>query len=155
MTQLHLLGSPSSFPPLPTRWDGDVVSWDNWQEHIRTSADFHGDQPTCEGCGTDQRPHWATGSRHPSQGEVIETTTRHPYKAPWGTTYQTPHTRYTPATATIQFHATRCGWCGHTEVFDNDSQELWTLDDTDYNTTGSQRPTTTKHPAALAAEEDT
>lgn len=155
MTELTLLGSPTSFPPLPQRWDGDRYEWADWQDHVPSSLDIHraidGQAYRCAGCGTSTHPYFATGRRHPSLGEMFAVDRIKRTRS--GSEYIT--TEYEPAHTIVNLHATRCGWCGHTEVYDETSDELWTLDDTDYGPTGSTRPTETPHPDALAAEEHT
>lgn len=151
----ELRTSPSLFPALPQRWDGDVVKWDDWQEGVPTSADFHFGPRTCDGCHSTIRPYWTFGRRQPGRGEVFETWKFQTITARWGTTYQVHRPIHVPAWPVIQFHATRCAWCGHTEVYDFDSTETWTLDDTDYGPDGSTRPTGTPHPAALDAAQET
>lgn len=150
---LQLLGSPSSFPPLPGKWDGDLVEWSAWAAKPATSLEFHGFEARCEGCGTTARQYIATGRRQPGVGEVVERWVPRTFTAKWGTTYTRDFLTHAPASPLVQFHATRCGWCGHTTVYDQDSVELWTLDETDYGPDGSRRPAGTKHPAASAAEE--
>lgn len=150
--ELRLLGDPATYPPLPTRWDGDAVRWDHWVEMPVTSIEFHDRPYQCEDCGTTARPYTSLGRRQPGKGEVFETIRRHrTIRARWGRTYRIPIRDHVPAWPIINWYATRCGWCGRTEVYDLHSREHWILDDADYGPTGSNRPTDTPHPDALAA----
>lgn len=47
---------------------------------------------------------------------------------------------YTKTTtgARSRFYATRCGWCGYTDVYEYATDELWELDATDYGPEGSR-----------------
>ncbi len=152
---LQLLGSPNTFPPLPQRWDGDHYLWDPWQQGVPSSLDIHmaadNDPNRCDACGTEALPHWAFGTRQPSAGEVVEV---HRLRRTRRTRREYLITDYERARPTRTLYATRCAWCGHTEVYDLTSDEHWILDDTDYGPEGSRRPTDTPHPAALAAEEN-
>jgi len=150
---LHLLGSPMSFPALPARWDGDEVRWDAWEELPLSSLEFHGHPYRCTDCGTTARPYTSIGRRQPGKGEVFEVIRHHrTITARWGSTYTIPVYDHAAAWPVLQWWASRCGWCGHTEVYDTESREHWILDDTDYGPNGSRRPDDTPHPAALAAE---
>ncbi|UOQ58572.1 hypothetical protein MUN78_07040 [Leucobacter allii] len=151
---LRLLGAPTAFPTLPSRWDGDVVRWDDWQELPLSSVEFHGKSYQCAACGTAARPYTSLGRRQPGTGEVFEVIRRHKtIRSRWGKSYRIPVYDHATAWPVIQWIATRCGWCGLTEVVDLDSDETWILDDTDYGPDGSRRPEDTPHPAALALED--
>ncbi len=117
---LQLLGSPTSHPPLPTLWDGDPIQWEPWTKRITVT---HIDR-SCDGCGLDSSLWQATGfyTRSKLGGQWSEWKRR----------------------GMRNFHATRCGWCGYTDVYTMHDQQSWILDDSDYGPDGSH------HPAALA-----
>lgn len=112
---LRLLGSPRNFPDLPALWDVVPVGWEAWEKRVPTSLDFHlKGVGQCEGCKLGSSLWQATGfwQRTTMRGE-------------WG------------KRGMRNFHATRCGWCGHTTVYTAHDDQAWTLDDTDYGPHGS------------------
>lgn len=107
---LRLLGSPRNFPELPELWDGEPVRWEAWEERIHVT---HLDN-SCDGCGLASSLWQATG--------FFE-------KSSTGSEWKRRGMR--------NFHAVRCGWCGHTTVYTMHDEQSWTLDETDYGPAGS------------------
>lgn len=105
---LRQLGVPTNYPPLPAAWDGKPIKWDPWQRPLRTSIDFI-DVWECAQCDL------------PTGAWVARGYDTNPLGTP----------------TFINYSATRCGWCGHTEVYQHDTKELWVLDETDYGPDGS------------------
>ena len=108
--------SPRNFPDLPRRWDGREIKWGGWGKRLRTSLDFTS-SPACEGCSSATSLRQATGwwMGH--------------HNGPFGNEWERRGMR--------NFHATRCGWCGHTTVFTMHDEQSWDLDETDYGEAGS------------------
>lgn len=113
---LRPLANPRNFPDLPRRWDGREIRWGAWEKRIRTSLDFTFSSD-CEGCGSATSLWQATGwwMLH--------------HRLALGNEWERRGMR--------NFHATRCGWCGHTTVFTMRDEQSWELDETDYGAAGS------------------
>lgn len=116
---LRLLGSPRNFPPLPLAWDGVPIVWEQWSKRIVSSLDFALGPPSCTGCDLHSSLWSATGWWA---------------RSAMGSQWQRRGMR--------NFHAERCGWCGHTSVFTRHDEQSWDLDETDYGPAGSLDPGT-------------
>lgn len=107
---LKLLGSPRNFPDLPTLWDGEPIRWEAWEkQHRVTHLNI-----ACGDCELDSSLWHSTGFWKRSR---------------FGSEMLRRHIR--------NFHATRCGWCGHTSVYTLHDQQSWELDASDYGEHGS------------------
>lgn len=112
--------------PLPVAWDGRAVAWDRWESPLVPMFIF----PTpkrerCE-CGSDAAPFTARGRREPSAERVANAASLPRIGRP------------TPLVWSVyDLRAYRCPSCGIVSVWDMDSDELWTLDESDYGSTGS------------------
>lgn len=107
---LRLLGSPKNFPELPRKWDGESVSWEPWKKQLPVT---HVDN-ACDRCGL-------ASSQWQAAGTFVRTTMGGQWKRK----------------GMRNFHATRCGWCGHTTVYTMHDNQSWELDETDYGQHGS------------------
>lgn len=107
---LKLLGSPRNYPDLPKLWDGEPITWEAWEKKLPVT---HID-PSCDACGLATSQWQATGF-------YVRSST--------GSQWRRKGMR--------NFHATRCGWCGHTTVYTMHDSQSWELDETDYGEHGS------------------
>lgn len=103
--------------PLPVAWDGREVKWSRWDssEHIIVCGSRN--EPRCE-CGSTRHPFTAVGLRAADTGPG----------------------RFARRHALRDLHAFRCPDCGQVDVWDMDSNEWWTLDESDYGRNGSVPP---------------
>ena len=104
--------------PLPVAWDGREVKWSRWD----TALDVHicgpaGYEPRCD-CGSKRQPFVASGLRAADEGPG----------------------RFARRHAAKDLRAFRCPDCGQVDVWDMDSDEWWTLDESDYGPNGSTPP---------------
>lgn len=102
--------------PLPVAWDGREVKWSRWDstEHIVICPP---PKSRCE-CGSQRAPFFAVGLRAVDSGPG----------------------RFQRRHALRDLHAVRCPDCGQVDVWDMDSDEWWTLDESDYGPNGSTPP---------------
>lgn len=107
---LRLLGDPRAYPNLPPKWDGEPIAWERWEKRITVSHL----ELSCEGCGLDSSLWHSTGWY---------------VRSSMGSEWKRRGMR--------NFHATRCGWCGHTTVYTMHDGQAWTLDESDYSPDGS------------------
>ncbi|MGZ0070008.1 hypothetical protein [Microbacterium arborescens] len=103
--------------PLPVAWDGREVRWGRWgaTDHIRICPPR---ASRCDSCGSARSPFLAVGLRAADAGPG----------------------RFTRRHALRDLHAFRCPDCGEVVVWDMDSDEWWTLDESDYGPEGSRPP---------------
>jgi hypothetical protein len=127
---------------LPTRWDGLATVWRGW-EYQQPAFVCPPPTPTvCERCGA---PHghrgWPTQSVNRARVALRATTTLADIEADdenrrrLGTL---AHKR--PSIALWRLHAWRCPNCGLDTIWDDDTDEWWNLDESDYGDDGSVRP---------------
>ena len=113
---------------LPPRWDGRAVIWSPWVLADDGSLAFHSALAdlACQQCGSLARQHWR------SVGLVSHLAT---------TTHEQLHVAVATSTAgrcgERRLSVRRCLDCGHDQVLDLTSDELWDLDATDYGPDGS------------------
>lgn len=98
---------------LPPLWDDQPVQWQGWERPVWTTLALHLplESLACRKCGN-----LAAASRN--AGVVRPPGAGHP---------------------TRRLFATRCD-CGHDQVYDLDTDELWDLEDSDYGDAGSVDP---------------
>jgi hypothetical protein len=103
---------------LPPRWDGRDVEWRAWTRTDSTTAVYHGRREPCERCGSLAWPLMNHGVVHPPA---------------------------TPGTVNLRprlllLSVFRCPDCHLDTVWDRDTDEWWTLDESDYGPEGSTDP---------------
>lgn len=103
--------------PLPVAWDGREVRWSRWSSSDRIHICGTLNPQRCD-CGSERRPFTAVGLRAAEAG-VGRFARRH---------------------ALRDIHAFRCPDCGQVDVWDMDTDEWWTLDESDYGPAGSTPP---------------
>lgn len=104
--------------PLPISWDGREVKWSRWESTERILiCGPHSDKARCD-CGSKRNPFTASGLRAADAGTG----------------------RFARRHAVKDLHALRCPDCGQVDVWDMDSDEWWTLDESDYGPNGSLAP---------------
>ena len=87
-----------------------MIGWEAWTKQVRVT---HIDS-SCDGCGLNSSLWAATGWY---------------MRSSMGSEWKRRGMR--------NFHATRCGWCGHTTVYTMHDRQAWELDPTDYGEHGS------------------
>lgn len=90
--------------------------------------------PTCDVCGRVGRKLRSTGLRGPVPGATVEGERLRIHRN------GRPVHATEPAPALRTLHASRCVGCGHDQVLDTETNELWDLDDSDYGPDGSVAP---------------
>ena len=141
MTQLRLFSARTH--DLPPKWDGRVVEWSEWDSSPIFVCGPRGaaKRSPCEGCGSTRSQATSIGTVYPLASETYEVeqprvkTTRSGREYVSGTVVAAMRAR-----PTVQLHASRCPGCGLDTVFDVDTGECWTLDDSDYGDDGSEAP---------------
>lgn len=103
--------------PLPVAWDGREVKWTRWgsTERIHICGSLKASR--CD-CGSERRPFTSVGLRASDPGPG----------------------RFARRHALRDTYAFRCPECGQVDVWDMNSDEWWTLDESDYGPTGSVAP---------------
>ncbi|RHA38703.1 hypothetical protein [Cellulomonas rhizosphaerae] len=131
MVHLSVVSAPRE---LPRAWDGRTVIWGPWHD-VRTSLVWHLPPAdfACPACGLIEESPCAVGTVRPLPGET--TTVQHEKRLPSGRTYWRTETR--AATPVLALFARRCTGCGHDQVHDRRTDEVWDLDDSDYGPEGS------------------
>lgn len=118
---------------LPPRWDGEPITWGQWAEHDTTLA-YHApaDALACEKCGTvaERSVNW--GSRPPATETVLSPVPKRTRKGREYINYE-----QVPAHPVRDLCALRCRHCGHDQVTDERTGELWDLGPEDYTAEGS------------------
>ena len=125
---------------LPPRWDGRAVLWEGWSTGLRAQVFIcpppPKSPPCCEGCGSLAEPVVNRGlvalwpsSTHDDLRYEEENRRRLGSFA---------HKRR--ARALWRLRAFRCPDCRLDTVWDTDTDEWWTLDDSDYGDDGSVAP---------------
>lgn len=102
--------------PLPTAWDGREVKWSRWDSTDRIII-CPPPAARCD-CGSKRSPFVAVGLRAADSGPG----------------------RFQRRHALRDLYACRCPECGQVDVWDMDSDEWWTLDESDYGPEGSTPP---------------
>lgn len=102
--------------PLPAAWDGREVKWSRWDSTDRIII-CPPPKSRCD-CGSTRAPFIAVGLRAADAGPG----------------------RFARRHALRDLHACRCPDCGQVDVWDMDSDEWWTLDESDYGPEGSTPP---------------
>ena len=122
---------------LPPKWDGRRVDWSEWD----TDPIFVCPPPTaprCEGCGSAARQATSRGTVYPLDGEMFETHEPRVKRTRSGREYVAGTVTVARwARPGVRLFAFRCLGCGLDEVFDLETRECWTLDETDYGDEGS------------------
>lgn len=120
---------------LPPLWDGVPVTWRPFEP---TDATFICPAPKkaerCP-CGSSAHPLIAAGLR-PRDGVEVVRSTRRLKKSGRVVEWQ----EEVPAWPVYDLTAFRCPDCGEDVVWDQRTNEWWTLDESDYGPTGSDRP---------------
>lgn len=125
--------------PLPVAWDGRAVEWRGW---LDTGPIFICDRskrtngltiPTCEECGS-VRFRSCSGIVEPrpedrERGEFLR----------YGPAGRPVYAIDLPA-PTMELTAHRCVGCGHDQVYEWPTGELWDLEPEDYGLLGSTAP---------------
>ena len=128
---------------LPPKWDGHVVGWDSWDTSpvfLCGPLELCNPPATvrCEGCGSTASPATSRGRVYPLDGETHEQVRPVVKRTKSGREYEagerTVRVRSKPK---VKLYAFRCLDCGLDEVFDLETRECWTLDETDYGDEGS------------------
>lgn len=123
---------PNEFP---VKWDDRPVEW-NTEDPMPGRALSHFDF-TCNGCGASDAPvDCYVGRVDPAPGATFEVDRER--KLPSGRTYV--RTVDVPAWPLARLSLYRCLACGHDEVYDHETEQLWDLDDSDYGDAGSVDP---------------
>jgi ribosomal protein S27E len=128
-----------SFRPLPVSWDARPVDWEPWREQGRIFICDRSKRksgltiPSCSVCGS-RRLFSTTGLRHPIAGDTVQGEYLRTHRNGDRVFAQEPMPPYR------DLFATRCGDCGHDQVYDARSGELWDLGPEDYGLTGSVAP---------------
>jgi hypothetical protein len=120
---------------LPPIWDGWQVKWDAFEDPPAIFCPPR--NPERCACGSVTPRQIARGWRQPMPGEMFESTRRKMGRS--GRWVYLPTT--VPAWPVIDLHAFRCVDCGETDVWDQLTDEWWTLGPEDYGPQGSVRPT--------------
>lgn len=103
--------------PLPVAWDGREVKWGRWESPLVIVCSGM-EREGCDECGSKRQPFTAAGLRAADTGPG----------------------RFARRHALRDIHAFRCPDCGLVQVWDMDSNEWWTLDESDYGPKGSTPP---------------
>ena len=112
--------------PLPVAWDGRAVAWDPWEPALPINL-CPPQKPERCACGSESEPFTSRGRRDPSPDRIAASE-------------QMPrlHTRGRPLVWSVyDLFACRCPDCGDVSVWDMESGQHWTLDDSDLGPTGS------------------
>jgi hypothetical protein len=112
---------------LPPKWDGRPVEWEGWR-NLETSMALHlpVDDLTCRACG-------AIGERAINSGKRLRTF-RKEQRTKSGAIYLSTQRYRRPVRDLFAF---RCRHCGHDQVLDTSTDQLWDLDPSDYSDEGS------------------
>jgi hypothetical protein len=133
VTAPHLRLMKHRLPPL---WDGYRVRWDAFAPmgamHICPPPDID----ACESCGSIADRLIATGLRHPLPSETLESTRTKTGR--FGRPVRVPTT--IPAYPLRDLYAFRCPDCLGDDVWDQRTDEWWSLGPEDYTDAGSVRP---------------
>lgn len=119
---------------LPPIWDGWRVKWDAFEDSAVVICPPA--RPERCACGSVTARRIARGWRQPKPGETTESTRRKMGR--FGRWVYLP--TVLPAWPIIDLHAFRCWDCGATDVWDQRTDEWWTLGPEDYGPDGSSRP---------------
>lgn len=128
---LRPVPQPADMPP---SWDGVPVKWSEWSE-VRTTLALHAkpEQLACRECGAVDESLVCFGTRPPPEGATelvpVQRRTRS------GKPYQVVEVN--PAWPVRDLWAYRCRHCGHDQVEDKRTGELWDLGPEDYTAEGS------------------
>ena len=121
-------------PDMPPKWDGVPVKWSEWS-NVRTTLALHAKPETlaCRECGTVDESMVCFGTRPPPEGapELVPVQRR----TRSGKPYQS--VEFNPARPVRDLWAYRCRHCGHDQVEDKRTGELWDLGPEDYTAEGS------------------
>jgi predicted RNA-binding Zn-ribbon protein involved in translation (DUF1610 family) len=120
---------------LPPLWDGVKVTW----RPFKTADNYHVCPPPKKAercpCGSTTPPLIASGLR---ERDGVELVTRPRKLKKSGRVIDVREE--VPAWPVYDLTAFRCPECGQDEVWDQRTDEWWTLDENDYGPTGSDRP---------------
>jgi len=129
---------------LPPRWDGRAVVWEGWQyAHAGVFMCPPPRRDVCEGCGmpTTERgfPCWSTNIGLVADSRTL---THADYEAEEAARARLPKRvkHKLERHWWRELHAFRCHHCQLDNVWDVTTNEVWTLDHTDYGDTGSDQP---------------
>lgn len=111
--------------PLPAAWDGRAVAWTPWGRALVVQICPPPKAERCS-CGSTDRPFTSRGLRDPDAeaAAVADALPRIGRRSPL-------------VYPLYDLHAFRCPGCGEVEVWDQATDERWTLDESDYGPTGS------------------
>lgn len=128
---LRPVPQPADMPP---KWDGVPVTWTEWSG-VRTTLALHlrPEQLACTACGSIDERLVCFGKRPPDAGavEVVPKLKR----TRSGKAYESMVE--VPARPVRDLWAYRCRHCGHDQVEDQRTGELWDLGPEDYGPEGS------------------
>lgn len=117
---------------LPPSWDGVRVEWEGWQTgQVFICGPGKRAAFNCEECHSSDSPHTNIGIIHPTEPELVDCIKR----TASGRTYWSKEMRV--PNPHVRLHAQRCPACGSDVVIDTETDEHWTLDETDYGESGS------------------
>lgn len=121
---------------LPALWDGRGVEWKGWTSGV-TTARFHDLKPRCcERCASRGEESLNLGVVAPLPGATFDVHIAR--RLPSGREYL--RTVAKDAWPIVQLVAFRCPDCRLDTVWDKETDEWWTLDESDYGDEGSTDP---------------
>jgi hypothetical protein len=133
MSDLLLIVRKNDLPPI---WDGRRVEWGAWHSG-GTTADLHVPLEPCEACRSTASAAVSGGIVHPLPGETFESErTKRSHRSGRAYTVRVD----VPAWRVLRLFAFRCPSCGLDTVWDEELDEWWTLDGSDYGDDGSVAP---------------
>lgn len=121
-------------PDLPPLWDGIPVEWSEWSQ-ARSTLILHvpPESMACDQCGVVDESMVNWGKRPPETPTFTGTRTKTTKKS--GRKYDV--VCEVPAWDIRDIYAARCRHCGHDQVTDLRTDEVWDLDESDYAPEGS------------------
>lgn len=122
---------------LPPKWDGRVVEWRGWERSVTLLCGGPDWAQQCHACGSKEVPLRNPGVVHPIPGQTFRKD--HVRRTKSGKEYVSG-TVPVAAWPVLRLFASRCSDCEHDTVWDEETDEWWDLDHTDYGPEGSVAP---------------